>query len=84
MASDRKKRYTFFTDIRRNPLSYGMLIPAALYTILFGYLTIPFMFICNSTFNNWGFITLDSNYLWLIYLQLNFYYVLHKKKKKTR
>ena len=51
MASDRKKRYTFFTDIRRNPLSYGMLIPAALYTILFGYLTIPFMFIAFEKFN---------------------------------
>ena len=45
MASDRKKRYTFFTDIRRNPLSYGMLIAAALYTILFGYLTVAFRFI---------------------------------------
>lgn len=51
MASGKKKRYTFFTDIRRNPLSYGMLIPAALYTILFGYLTIPFMFTAFQKFN---------------------------------
>lgn len=39
-----KKRYTILKDIRRNPLSYLMLIPAALYTIVFGYMTIPFMF----------------------------------------
>lgn len=47
-----KKRYTFFTDIRRNPLSYLMLIPAALYTFIFGYLTIPFMF---SAFQNYNY-----------------------------
>lgn len=47
-----KKRYTIFKDIRRNPLSYLMLIPAALYTIVFGYMTIPFMF---SAFLNYNY-----------------------------
>ena len=47
-----KKRYTIFKDIRRNPLSYLMLIPAALYTIVFGYMTIPFMF---SAFQNYNY-----------------------------
>lgn len=51
MNSTGKKRYTFFTDIRRNPLSYLMLIPAALYTLIFGYLTIPYMFSAFQKFN---------------------------------
>ena len=38
-----KKRYTFLTDVRKNPLSYAMLLPAAAYTVIFGYLTIPYM-----------------------------------------
>lgn len=46
-----RKRYTFFTDIRRNPLSYLMLAPAALYTVVFGYLTIPYMFSAFQKFN---------------------------------
>lgn len=47
-----KKRYTILTDIRRNPLSYLMLIPAAAYTVLFGYMTIPYMF---SAFQNYNY-----------------------------
>lgn len=47
-----KKRYTILTDVRRNPLSYLMLIPAAAYTILFGYMTIPYMF---SAFQNYNY-----------------------------
>ena len=52
MSQTRHKRYTFLTDIRRNPLSYLMLIPAALYTLVFGYLTIPYML---SAFQNYNY-----------------------------
>ena len=51
MNSTGKRRYTFFTDICRNPLSYLMLLPAALYTLIFGYLTIPYMFSAFQKFN---------------------------------
>lgn len=47
----RKKRYTLFTDMRRNYVSYLMLIPAAAYTILFGYCTIPYMIIAFQKFS---------------------------------
>ena len=51
MSQTRHKRYTFLTDIRRNPLSYLMLIPAALYTLVFGYLTIPYMLYAFQNYN---------------------------------
>lgn len=47
----KKKRYTFFTDIWRNKASYMMLIPAAAYTLIFGYCTIPYMIIAFEKFN---------------------------------
>ena len=37
------KRYTIFTDIRKNPFSYLMGLPVILYTLIFGYLTYPFI-----------------------------------------
>ncbi|MEG0126910.1 MAG: ABC transporter permease subunit [Clostridia bacterium] len=46
-----KKRYGFWTDIRKNPLSYLLLLPAALYTVIFGYLTIPYMLSAFQKFN---------------------------------
>lgn len=46
-----KKRYTLLTDIRRNKVAYAMLIPAALYTIIFGYCTIPYMIIAFQKFS---------------------------------
>ncbi|MEA5014583.1 MAG: ABC transporter permease subunit [Candidatus Limiplasma sp.] len=46
-----KRRYTFFTDIRKNFLSYLMMLPAAAYTLVFGYLTIPYMFSAFQKFN---------------------------------
>ena len=47
----KKKRYTFFTDIRRNKASYLLLIPAALYTFVFGYCTLPYMLIAFEKFS---------------------------------
>lgn len=46
-----KKKYTLLTDIRRNKVAYAMLIPAALYTIIFGYCTIPYMIIAFQKFS---------------------------------
>ena len=46
-----KKKYTLLTDIRRNKVAYVMLIPAALYTIIFGYCTIPYMIIAFQKFS---------------------------------
>lgn len=44
-------KYTIFTDIRRNKAAYAMLIPAALYTFIFGYCTIPYMVIAFQKFS---------------------------------
>lgn len=41
----KKRKYNIFTDVRRNKVSYLMLIPAAMYTFIFGYCTIPYMII---------------------------------------
>jgi putative aldouronate transport system permease protein len=38
-----RKRYTFLTDILRNPFSYLLVLPAMLYVFVFGYLTLPYM-----------------------------------------
>lgn len=51
MSGVSEKRYTFLADIRRNPLSYLMLVPAVLYTVVFGYLTIPYMFSAFQKYN---------------------------------
>ena len=47
----KKKKYTFFTDIRRNKASYLLLVPAVLYTIIFGYCTLPYMIIAFEKFS---------------------------------
>lgn len=39
------KKKSIFKDIMRNPVSYLMLLPAALYSLIFGYFTIPYMVI---------------------------------------
>ena len=45
------KKYTFFTDIRRNPFSYALLLPAMAFVFIFGYLTYPYMIIAFKKFN---------------------------------
>ena len=46
-----KKRYTFFTDIRRNRFSYLLILPALLYVLVFSYLSYPYMIIAFKNFN---------------------------------
>ena len=46
-----KKRYTFFTDIRRNRFSYLLILPALLYVLVFSYLSYPYMIIAFKHFN---------------------------------
>lgn len=54
-SSDRafqmKKKVTLLRDIRRNPVSYLMGLPAIFYTLLFGYFTYPFIAIAFQKFN---------------------------------
>lgn len=50
-ASPKRKRYTFFTDVRRNKLSYVLMLPAALYSFLFGYMTLPYIVIAFQNYN---------------------------------
>jgi len=38
-----KKKYTLITDIFRNPFSYLLLLPAALYTFIYGYMSLPWI-----------------------------------------
>mgnify|MGYP001145051389 CR=1 FL=1 len=51
MENVKKKKYTFLTDIRRNKLSYLLLLPAATYVALFGYMTLPYIVIAFQDFN---------------------------------
>ena len=59
-------RYTFFTDVRRNPFSYLLLLPAMAYVFVFGYMTYPYIIIAFKKFNYqlgpWGspFVGLDN------------------------
>ena len=50
---DKRKthKYTFFTDIRQNVFSYILILPAIIYTVVFGYATIPFMIIAFKQFS---------------------------------
>ena len=50
-AKNVKKKHSLISDIRRNKVSYLMLIPAALYTFVFGYCTIPYMLIAFKKFS---------------------------------
>lgn len=47
----KKKKMNFFRDILNNPVSYMLCIPAAIYTFIFGYCTIPYMIIAFQKFN---------------------------------
>lgn len=46
-----KKRYTVFTDIIRNPVSYLLALPALAYTIIFGYITLPYLIVAFQKFS---------------------------------
>ena len=45
------KKYTLWMDIKKNPFSYGLLLPAMLFVFIFGYLTYPYMIIAFKKFN---------------------------------
>lgn len=45
------KKYTIFTDVKKNKISYLLLVPAFLYTLIFGYLTLPWMLIAFQKYN---------------------------------
>ena len=46
-----RRRGSFLKDILRNPLSYVLIVPAVLYTFIFGYMTLPYMLIAFQKFN---------------------------------
>lgn len=50
-TAGKKKKYTLLTDISRNVSSYLLLFPAALYTLVFGYMTYPYMLIAFQQFD---------------------------------
>jgi len=45
------KRYTIFTDIRRNPYSYLLVLPAMVYILIYGYLTLPYIMMAFQNYN---------------------------------
>jgi putative aldouronate transport system permease protein len=47
----RKKNVTLFTDIARNPFSYLLVLPAMVYSFIFGYLTMPWMVMAFQKYN---------------------------------
>lgn len=46
-----KKRMNLLRDIAKNPFSYTLAIPAILYTVIFGYMTLPYMIIAFQKFS---------------------------------
>ena len=44
-------KHSFLSDIRHNPFSYLLILPAALYVLVFGYMTYPYMVIAFKKFN---------------------------------
>ncbi len=46
-----KKSYGIWKDLSRNPVCYLLVFPAALYTFIYGYLTLPYMTIAFQKFN---------------------------------
>lgn len=50
-TTGKTKGYHFFTDVRRNKISYLMLVPAGLYALIFGYCTLPYLLIAFEKFS---------------------------------
>jgi putative aldouronate transport system permease protein len=50
---EKKQRLSFgvFTDVRKNGTSYLLVLPAMVYTFIFGYMTYPYMIIAFQRFN---------------------------------
>lgn len=47
----RERKLSFFHELNKNKASYLLVLPAALYTLVFGYLTLPYMIIAFQKFN---------------------------------
>lgn len=47
----RVKKRSFVTDVRKNPFSYLLFLPAGLYTLIFGYLTLPYIAMAFENYN---------------------------------
>lgn len=47
----RVKKRSFVTDIRKNVFSYLLFLPAGLYTLIFGYLTLPYIIMAFERYN---------------------------------
>ncbi len=45
------RKRSLFTDIRKNGFSYLLVLPAALYTLIFGYLTLPYILMAFEKYN---------------------------------
>ena len=45
MSSNRNRKPRFLRELRSNAWGYALVLPAALYTFLFGYVTLPYMII---------------------------------------
>lgn len=47
----KKDKVSFFRDVLNNPFSYILVLPALLYTLIFGYFTLPYMLIAFQKFS---------------------------------
>ncbi|NLG24375.1 MAG: sugar ABC transporter permease [Clostridiales bacterium] len=50
-AGRRPRKTGWIADVLRNPFSYLLLLPAGLYTFIFGYLTLPYIVIAFQNYN---------------------------------
>ena len=62
---------SFIKDIIRNPLSYLLILPAVIYTLIFGYMTLPYMVIAFQKFN---FRTGIFNSAWVGFKNFEFFF----------
>jgi putative aldouronate transport system permease protein len=70
VPAGKKRRIGIIRDILRNPFSYLLLLPAVVYTFLFGYATLPYMVIA---FENFNYKTgIFSHWVWLKNFQFFF------------
>ena len=51
LRKDARKKYTLLTDLVHNPASYLLMLPAVIYTFLYGYMTLPWLAIAFQKYN---------------------------------
>lgn len=47
----RRKKHSFISDVSKNPFSYILVLPAVIYTSIFGYMTLPFLIMAFQQFS---------------------------------